>query len=44
MSTTGEKPGVGNYTCTSCGQSVYLDNASDTLPPCPKCGGTNYRP
>ncbi len=44
MSTTGEKPGRGTYVCTSCGQSVTLDDDSDTLPPCPKCNGTTYTP
>lgn len=44
MSTTGEKPGKGTYTCQKCGQGVVLDNASDTLPPCPKCSHTEFRP
>jgi hypothetical protein len=35
----GEKPGVGRYCCSNgCGWSVYLDNASDVLPPCGSCG------
>ena len=44
MSTTGEKPGIGTYTCTACGQTVHLDDDSDKLPPCPSCAGTEYRP
>ncbi|MFC4305777.1 zinc ribbon-containing protein [Cohnella boryungensis] len=44
MSTTGEKPGIGIYTCKNCGTSVLLDDNSDRLPPCPKCSGTEYRP
>ncbi len=44
MAKTGEKPGKGFYTCTSCGQVVHLDDNSDTLPPCPTCNGTNYKP
>ena len=44
MSTTGEKPGIGVYICKKCGQEVVLDDAEDTLPPCPKCGGTEYTP
>jgi DNA-directed RNA polymerase subunit RPC12/RpoP len=44
MSTTGEKPGKGRYVCTNCGQVVHLDDNSDSLPPCPKCSKTNYRP
>lgn len=43
MSKTGEKPGKSTYTCTNakCGQKVILDDKTDTLPPCPKCHGTN---
>ncbi|EKO3976169.1 zinc ribbon-containing protein [Aeromonas dhakensis] len=44
MSTTGEKPGKGAYTCDNCGQVVVLDDNSDTLPPCPKCQETEYTP
>lgn len=44
MSTTGEKPGKGTYACRKCGQTVKLDDSSDTLPPCPKCSGTEFRP
>jgi len=44
MSTTGQKPGKGVYTCVKCGQRVFLDDDSDTLPPCPKCNGTSYVP
>src|SRR3954453_22598846 len=35
MSTTGQKPGKGTYSCTDCGQTVVLDDNTDTLPPCP---------
>ncbi len=44
VSRTGEKPGKGTYTCKKCGQTVVLDDDSDTLPPCPKCGGSEFRP
>jgi DNA-directed RNA polymerase subunit RPC12/RpoP len=44
MSTTGERPGKGIYSCVSCGQTVQLDDSTDTLPPCPKCNGTQYHP
>lgn len=44
MSTTGEKPGKGTYTCTNCGESVTLDDTSDRLPPCPRCNNTDYKP
>jgi DNA-directed RNA polymerase subunit RPC12/RpoP len=39
---TGEKPGKGTYVCTNCGQTVVLDDNTDTLPPCPKCDKTSY--
>ena len=39
---TGESPGIGTYRCTNCGQTVTLDDADDTLPPCPKCNGTDF--
>lgn len=42
MPSTGEKPGKGTYTCKKCGQVVRLDDNTDTLPPCPKCNGTEY--
>lgn len=42
MYRTGEKPGMGTYQCTECGQLVILDDNTDTLPPCPKCGNTTY--
>lgn len=42
MYKTGEKPGVGDYKCTHCNQEITLDNASDKLPPCPKCSKTNW--
>lgn len=44
MSSTGEKPGQGTYTCTHCGQVVVLDDDTDTLPPCPRCEETEYNP
>ena len=44
MSTTGQKPGKGDYACTKCNKIVTLDDSSDTLPPCPKCSGTEYTP
>ena len=37
MCTTGEKPGIGKYKCMKCGFILELDDATDTLPPCPKC-------
>jgi DNA-directed RNA polymerase subunit RPC12/RpoP len=43
MPTTGEKPGKGLYACVKDGQTVRLDDDTDTLPPCPRCGGTEFR-
>jgi len=40
---TGEKPGKGTYNCTTCGQVIFLEDTTDTLPPCPKCRATQYR-
>lgn len=42
MPTTGEKSGKGEYTCDNCGQVVVLDDDTDTMPPCPKCNGTEF--
>lgn len=44
MSTTGEKPGKGTYTCKKCGESLVLNDATDTLPPCPRCSNTEFQP
>ena len=44
MSKTGEKPGKGTYVCTKCGNIIVLDNDTDTLPPCPRCHNTEFRP
>lgn len=42
MPTTGEKPGKGTYKCTKCGEVIILNDSTDTLPPCPKCHGSNW--
>lgn len=42
MYETGEKSGKGDYTCTNCGETITLDDDTDTLPPCPKCHNTTY--
>lgn len=42
MVTTGQKPGRGSYHCRYCGQEVTLDDATDTMPPCPKCNRTDF--
>jgi Zn finger protein HypA/HybF involved in hydrogenase expression len=44
MSTTGEKPGKGTYVCRNCATVVNLNDDTDTLPPCPKCHKTEFRP
>jgi hypothetical protein len=41
--TCGEKPGIGGYTCRDCGETVFLDNSGDALPPCPSCEGCRWR-
>lgn len=38
MYNVGEKPGKGTYKCTNCDWTVRLDDNSDRLPPCGKCG------
>ncbi|RJG18669.1 hypothetical protein D4A39_09440 [Alcanivorax profundi] len=43
-STTGEKPGKGSYQCNNCQQVVHLDDQTDRLPPCPRCGETEFWP
>lgn len=43
LRTTGEKPGIGIYICTKCGQIVRLNDNTDRLPPCPRCDNTTYR-
>lgn len=42
MPSTGEKPGAGTYICDNCGQVVVLDDNTDTMPPCPRCDGTEF--
>ena len=39
--TTGEKPGMGAYSCRNCGQRIDL-GAYDKMPPCPRCGNTTF--
>lgn len=40
MYSIGEKPGKGEYCCTTpnCNWSVTLDDDTDVLPPCGDCG------
>jgi ribosomal protein S27AE len=42
MYKTGEKPGKGRYRCSKCGEVIYLNDATDVLPPCPKCHNTTW--
>ena len=44
MPDTGEKPEKGVYACIKCGQTVAINDETDTLPVCPKCGCTVFRP
>ncbi len=41
----GEKPGAGRYVCTNevCGEDLYLDDDTDTLPPCAICEGCEFK-
>ena len=39
---SGEKPGIGAYQCVCCDTALTLKSADDTLPSCPKCGGTDF--
>ncbi len=39
----GEKPGVGTYKCSDCGEKVVLIDLLDSLPRCPKCDGRYYK-
>ncbi len=38
MFTSGDKPGKGKYKCKKCGKEITLENDSQELPRCPKCG------
>ncbi|ALT69281.1 rubredoxin-like protein [Methanobrevibacter millerae] len=38
----GEKPGIGRYVCTNCGEDLHLDKSSKPLPPCSRCGKCTY--
>ncbi len=39
----GMKASPGAYECQSCGEVVHLEHEA-TLPPCPHCKGTRFRP
>lgn len=39
----GEKSGKGRYVCTKCGEDLFLDENTDTLPPCAKCHNCEFR-
>jgi DNA-directed RNA polymerase subunit RPC12/RpoP len=41
MAKSGEKPGSGEYTCSSCGETVHIES-EEQLPPCPSCGGSEF--
>lgn len=38
MFISGDKPGLGVYTCKECGLEVVVDRDSMVLPCCPRCG------
>ena len=33
-----ETPGKGTYRCQSCGHRIVLEEDTDTIPLCPRCG------
>ncbi len=39
---TGDKPGAGSYTCTTCGEIITLESDDDELPVCPVCGEKEF--
>ena len=39
--TTGERPGMGSYTCCNCGFNLKL-GADDKMPPCPNCNNPTF--
>lgn len=43
MPNTGEKPGMGVYSCSQCGKTVVIDDNADPLPSCPNCNNTEYK-
>lgn len=43
MFTLGEKPGAGNYKCTTCGSKIKLKNPEDLLPACNKCNNVEFK-
>ena len=42
MYTADEKPGKGVYKCMKCRELVVLNDDSEILPPCPRCGRIHY--
>jgi hypothetical protein len=42
MHSAGELPGKGTYKCTNYETFVTLDSDTETLPPCPECGGIDF--
>ena len=42
MYNTGDTPGKGTYKCTRCGKIITLENDTDALPVCPKCGNKTW--
>ena len=42
MYMSGDKPRSGRYQCTKDGHIVVIDDKTDTLPSCPKCGNTFF--
>jgi len=43
MPKCGNKPGIGHYICMNCGKILFLDEETDTLPPCKGCNKCDFR-
>jgi rubrerythrin len=42
MLKAGDSVDEGAYICLKCGETVIIEQDGKELPPCPKCGGTEY--
>ncbi len=42
MLKTGDTPGKGTYKCLKCGKIITLENDTDALPVCPRCGNKTW--
>ena len=42
MPKAGQKPGRGHYYCKKCGEMQWIDNATQVLEKCRKCGNEDF--